>query len=210
MFGPDGKSGTPKWILVATGLVGLTAGIFIAIAKYYEIHKARAEAEAAQAAARSRADAVPVAGPSVPAKQPQATPGNGSPPATKRDDAGLLQGQWKTTLRVFPGGKEVPKDDPRQHQTLDVRGNSFSLQVHSPGQAPAAGTFTLDRSPKHIDFVGRGPAGADIEMHGIYELTQDTFRMSVVWVGRGQPYDRPTEFTGPSGGDYFVFRRTGE
>ncbi len=43
------KSGTPKWLLIATGLVGLVAAMFMAAAKYYEIHKARAEAAKAQA-----------------------------------------------------------------------------------------------------------------------------------------------------------------
>ena len=42
------KTGTPRWILIATGMVGLIAALFVAAAKYYEIHKARAEAARAQ------------------------------------------------------------------------------------------------------------------------------------------------------------------
>ncbi len=43
-MGDDSKSGTPRWILIATGFVGLVAAILVAATKYYEFHKARAEA----------------------------------------------------------------------------------------------------------------------------------------------------------------------
>ena len=42
------KSNTPKWILVTTGVIGIVSAIFVAVTKYYEIHKARAEALKAQ------------------------------------------------------------------------------------------------------------------------------------------------------------------
>jgi hypothetical protein len=40
----ESKSGTPRWILIATGIVGLIAAILVAGTKYYEFHKSRAEA----------------------------------------------------------------------------------------------------------------------------------------------------------------------
>jgi formylglycine-generating enzyme required for sulfatase activity len=45
------KSSSPKWIIIGTAILGLLAALFIAIARYYEIHKARAEAARAEAEA---------------------------------------------------------------------------------------------------------------------------------------------------------------
>jgi hypothetical protein len=45
----EGKSSKPKWIIIGTATFGLVAAVFIAVAKYYEIHKARAEAARAEA-----------------------------------------------------------------------------------------------------------------------------------------------------------------
>jgi hypothetical protein len=44
----EGEKGVPRWIIVATAVVGLLGATFIAVANYYEIFKARAEAERAQ------------------------------------------------------------------------------------------------------------------------------------------------------------------
>lgn len=41
-------AGTPKWILYATGVVGIVSALFIAVAKYHDIRKSRAEAEKAR------------------------------------------------------------------------------------------------------------------------------------------------------------------
>ena len=38
------KAGTPRWILIGTGIAGLVAAIFFAATKFYELHKARNEA----------------------------------------------------------------------------------------------------------------------------------------------------------------------
>lgn len=45
----DEKAGVPRWILIATALVGLVAAILVAAAKYYEMHKARVETARLQA-----------------------------------------------------------------------------------------------------------------------------------------------------------------
>ena len=42
------KSDTPKWILIGTGLLGLLAGALVLVVRYYEISKARSEAEQAR------------------------------------------------------------------------------------------------------------------------------------------------------------------
>jgi hypothetical protein len=43
-MGEDGKSGVPRWLVISTAVISLVAAILVAGAKYYEFHKARAEA----------------------------------------------------------------------------------------------------------------------------------------------------------------------
>src|SRR4051812_4746536 len=38
------ESNTPKWILVATSIVGLLTAVLVLVARYYEVQKARDEA----------------------------------------------------------------------------------------------------------------------------------------------------------------------
>ena len=40
------RSSGPKWVLIATALLGLVAALFVAVARYYDIQTARAAAEA--------------------------------------------------------------------------------------------------------------------------------------------------------------------
>jgi hypothetical protein len=42
---------TPRWIIIGTAVTGLVTALFVAVAKYYEIHRARAEAAKAKAEA---------------------------------------------------------------------------------------------------------------------------------------------------------------
>jgi formylglycine-generating enzyme required for sulfatase activity len=54
----------PRWIIIGTAVLGLIAALFIVVAKYYEIHRARAEAEKAQAEAeRVKSPPVPITSP---------------------------------------------------------------------------------------------------------------------------------------------------
>jgi len=62
-MGETVKAETPRWILIATGVAGLVAALFVAVAKYYEIHKARAEAARAQAELSNPAAASAATGP---------------------------------------------------------------------------------------------------------------------------------------------------
>lgn len=50
MVGKTAKHGTPRWILIATGVAGLVTAILVAATKYYELYKSRAEALQAEAA----------------------------------------------------------------------------------------------------------------------------------------------------------------
>jgi hypothetical protein len=43
-MGSEGNSGVPRWIVIATAVVGLVSALLVAGTKYYEFHKARGEA----------------------------------------------------------------------------------------------------------------------------------------------------------------------
>lgn len=126
-----------------------------------------------------------------------------------KDDLTLMQGKWYTVFRLFPGGRELPANDARRDQILEVSGARFRLITRTPGAKPLDGTFLLklDDIPKSFDFFGRGPLGFETELHGIYEVSKDTLRLSFRQSGKGANYTRVREFDGPNGGDYFVFKR---
>ena len=127
-----------------------------------------------------------------------------------KDDKILMQGTWHLVDKKFPGGKEVPKDDARWHQTLEINGNVLRLKVKALDR-PAEGTFQLTPTdkPKSIDFSGKGPKGFDMEFAGIYEISENTLKLSIMY-GPNAKTNRVREFDGPNGGDYFVFKRSAE
>ena len=141
------------------------------------------------------------------AQKPKEEPGKKS---GGKDDKILMQGTWHLVDKKFPGGKEVPKDDARWHQTLEIDGNVLSLKVKALDR-PAEGTFLLTPTdkPKSIDFSGKGPAGFDMEFAGIYEISENTLKLSIMY-GPNAKTNRVREFDGPNGGDYFVFKRSVE
>jgi uncharacterized protein (TIGR03067 family) len=126
-----------------------------------------------------------------------------------KDDLALLQGRWQSILKVGPKGKQLATDDPKHNQVLEVERDTLRLTVQQPDAKPLSGTFKLTPTdnPKSFDLSGTGPLGFEIEAHGIYELSKDTFKLSIAWCGKGKAYTRPQEFTGPQSGDYFVFKR---
>ena len=77
-MGDEPRSGTPRWILIATGLVGLVAATFVAAARYYEMHKARVEA------ANAHPTPVPPTDPK-PVSKPGAGPKDAFPSSPKLD-----------------------------------------------------------------------------------------------------------------------------
>ena len=66
------------------------------------------------------------------------------------------------------------------------------------------GKFELDSTtePKKFDFIGKeDPAGANLELIGIYELTENEFKLMLIEKGL-----RPTEFK-KTKGSYVEFKR---
>ncbi len=71
-MGEEGKSSVPRWIVIATAAVGLVSAILIAATKYYEFHKARAEAARAETRDPPQSDS--------PSRDKEASPGPGTQP----------------------------------------------------------------------------------------------------------------------------------
>src|SRR5438045_3670901 len=86
-MGEEGKPSVPRWLVITTAVVGLVTAVLIAATKYYEFHKARAEA--AKAAGES------------PAEKQAGTPSekvgpSGTAPLPKPADAGFTVGsEWE-------------------------------------------------------------------------------------------------------------------
>lgn len=85
----DSSHSTPKWILIATGVLGLIAASFVVLTNYFNLQKARIEAERAQTG-----DSRPV---SV-----AATPLLTTQPASTKSDASLRPG---LLVREYPRHK---------------------------------------------------------------------------------------------------------
>lgn len=67
------------------------------------------------------------------------------------------------------------------------------------------GRFTLNPTvnTKSFDFYGKGPAGAEIHLRGIYEIQSDQFRLCYT-----RTENRPIQFAWRGTGDVnLVFRR---
>ena len=123
--------------------------------------------------------------------------------ADAKDDAAKKElekfdGTWQA-VSITHDGKEASRDEVAK-VTLTVKGEHYTL--HN-GDAEIEGTHKLDPSttPKSIDAVRTKGADKDKPMLGIYELTDDTFKVCFAPAGK----DRPTEFVSKEGsGDRLI------
>ena len=108
-------------------------------------------------------------------------------------------GTWQA-VSVFRDGREVQEEKV----ILTVKGEKYTLQT---GKETVEGTHKLDptRKPKTIDAVRTAGPDKGKTLLGIYELTNDTFKICVAAPGK----DRPTEFASKpgSGTRLMVFKR---
>jgi uncharacterized protein (TIGR03067 family) len=111
--------------------------------------------------------------------------------ATKKDEQ-KFNGTWKA-VSIEYDGKEVPKDAVDK-VTLTVKGEDYTF---TRADGAIKGTHKLDASktPKTIDAVRSEGDGKDKPLLGIYELTDDTYKVCFA------PPDgeRPTEFVSKPG-----------
>jgi uncharacterized protein (TIGR03067 family) len=111
--------------------------------------------------------------------------------ATKKDEQ-MFNGSWKAVSAEYDG-KEVPKGAVDK-MTLTVKGDEFTLHR---GDDVVKGTNKIDASktPKTIDSVRSEGQGKGDTSLGIYELTDDTYKVCF-----GPPGgERPTEFVSKPG-----------
>ncbi len=109
-----------------------------------------------------------------------------------KTDQEKFNGSWKA-VSVEYDGKEVPKDAVDKISLL-VKGEDYTF---TRGDDVVKGTHKLDASkkPKTIDAVRSEGEGKGKPLLGIYELTDDAYKVCF-----GPPGgDRPTEFVSKPG-----------
>lgn len=102
----------------------------------------------------------------------------------------LFTGTWKGVSAVHDG-KAASKEDA-ETLTLVVKGDKYTL---SHGKLKAEGTHTLDAShtPKRIDAVRTSGPHKGEKMLGVYELTEDTFKVCFAAPGKERPKSLASE-----------------
>ena len=124
-----------------------------------------------------------------------------------QDDMKVLQGDWVCIMEEL-GGQPYTKEKVKEmNKRMNVDKNSMIIKRVIGGKSGTyEGKFELDPTtkPKKFDFTGKGPAGANVEMKGIYELTENEFK--VIYVQKGL---RPKEFKTVKGeaGVYVQYKR---
>ena len=123
-----------------------------------------------------------------------------------QDDMKVLQGDWICIMEEL-GGRPYTKEKVKEmNKRMNVDKNSMIIKRVSGGKfATYEGKFELDPTtkPKKFDFIGKVD-GSNVEMKGIYELTENEFK--VMYALRGL---RPKEFKTVKGepGIYVQYKR---
>jgi uncharacterized protein (TIGR03067 family) len=123
--------------------------------------------------------------------------------ADDKDELGKFTGTWKG-VSVVTDGTEAPKAEAEGHR-LVVAGEKYTLTA---GGQEIEGTHKLDarKVPKQIEAVRtKGPHKGET-MLGIYEMTDDTFKVCFAAPGKTE---RPKEFKSAPGSGHrlLVFKR---
>lgn len=116
----------------------------------------------------------------------------------KKKELKALEGNWVMHALEIDG-KEVGLDQLKD-TTLTVKGSDYVVKIK---EQSLECSIQLDpsKSPKHIDMTFREKGSADKVHKGIYELKEDTLKISR---GVTPQHERPTLFaTWPNTG-YFV------
>jgi uncharacterized protein (TIGR03067 family) len=113
-----------------------------------------------------------------------------------------LTGTWKGVSAVIDG-KELSKEEA-EAMRLVVKGESYTFDN---GKDKIEGTHQVDPSvePKTIDAVRKSGPDKGKTLLGIYELTDDTFRVCFAPVGKKRP--GKFESKSGSGNRLLVFKR---
>jgi uncharacterized protein (TIGR03067 family) len=121
-------------------------------------------------------------GPKVPAPEP-------------KDDRAILQGRWYAVSEGSAGEEAIIA----MNKIMDATGDRMRIErTHKGKRGVYDGTFRLEptATPKRFDWEGTA-VGGQVELHGIYELTEDTFKVCYMIVPKGATYTRPNDYSTP-------------
>jgi uncharacterized protein (TIGR03067 family) len=109
-----------------------------------------------------------------------------------KEELEKFSGAWRA-VSIVTDGKETPKEDLKATILL-VKGPNYTLRTTG---GIIKGTHKLDptKKPRTIDAVRKSGPGKGEKLHGIYELTDDSFKVCFAAPGA----DRPKEFAAPAG-----------
>src|SRR5262245_1323077 len=161
-MGDELKAGTPRWILIATALVGLVAASLAAAAKYYEFRKARAEA--------ANAPPAPEPDPETPARPGGPAPG---PPAAEKGKPGGPGLPWAALVGNY---EQRGKEDRRQ---LVMGGGAAGGLLVSSGKKPPP---DLSRAWGRVGTVWLFDFGS-IDLFSVEPVGPGQVRWCVYWKG---------------------------
>jgi len=121
-----------------------------------------------------------------------------------QDDMKILQGDWTCKKQEVNGQPE--RNVKRMNKRLNFDKSVMIAEwVGGAGKLRTfEGKFNLDPTtkPKKFDFTGKDtmdPKGPNLEWKGIYELTENEFKLTIVENGK-----RPSDF---ETGTYMQFKR---
>jgi uncharacterized protein (TIGR03067 family) len=120
------------------------------------------------------------AGPRIELKEetpPKKEPSTSDPKTP--DDLARWQGTWRRVAE-HRGNRLTDDELKKSYRLMTINGNRIQVDRMFEGRLyPFSGTFRLDASktPKHFDYEGTGPTGAQIQLSGLYEFDGGKLRL---------------------------------
>jgi uncharacterized protein (TIGR03067 family) len=113
-----------------------------------------------------------------------------------KDDRTILQGRWYAVSEEFSGTARTAEAVITMNKIMDVTGDRMRIERTIGGQRGVYdGTVRLEATatPKQFDWEGMR-VGSAAELHGIYEVTEDTLKVCYTVVPKGATYTRSNEY----------------
>jgi uncharacterized protein (TIGR03067 family) len=118
----------------------------------------------------------------TPPKKQEPTPKKEPPQSDPKttDDLARWQGPWRCVAEHSRGQRVTEDELKRRDRLMVIDGNKYRVERTLEGKLGVySGTFRLEptKTPKHFDFEGTGPAGAQIQLSGLYEFDGERLRL---------------------------------
>ncbi len=111
-------------------------------------------------------------------------------------DMKLLTGDWLTIVEER-NGQFLPTSEVKSlNRRIEIKGNWFRLsRVEGGNFGTYEGRIDINpaKKPKEFNFVGKGPAGHNVEFKGIYEVNDKTLKLYYRYVKESETR-RPKTF----------------